>query len=304
MNPQEMLRLFEKTRREREEQTKALRENSIRYGNTQIFGSNLPFSQVVEAINESVNQQNRAPTATQTIAGNNGNYWFRTTWPDEVSRTEKEEKQREDKERKKRELELKYKPGEKINDFINRIKGREHDTNRIKWLKIFQKCVLPENVRNTIEEALTVVLNSKKVKDWGIEESFEKGITNSILLYGPPGTGKTMIAESMAAVLGKNLMKLTTGDIQSQIPGQAERNIEKVFEQAKEENCMLLLDECDSLLYNRDAVGMIMASEINALLTQIENFDGVVLLTTNRLGKLDPALQRRIVAKFSCHYLH
>ena len=40
-----------------------------------------------------------------------------------------------------------------------------------------------------------------------------------------------------------------------------------------------------------------MGSEINALLTELENFDGVCILTTNRLQKLDPALQRRIIAK-------
>ena len=33
------------------------------------------------------------------------------------------------------------------------------------------------------------------------------------------------------------------------------------------------------------------------MLTEIENFDGVVIMTTNRLNRLDSALQRRIVAK-------
>ncbi|GAG29175.1 unnamed protein product, partial [marine sediment metagenome] len=69
------------------------------------------------------------------------------------------------------------------------------------------------------------------------------------------------------------------------------------FQTASDENAVIMFDECDSLLYNREAVGMIMASEINCILGEIENFKGVVIMTTNRLGKLDPALQRRIIAK-------
>jgi SpoVK/Ycf46/Vps4 family AAA+-type ATPase len=157
--------------------------------------------------------------------------------------------------------------------------------------------VLPERVRDVIEEALTVVLLKERFDEWGINENFEKGLTNSILIYGPPGTGKTMITESIAAVLGMNLLKVTSAQIQSQIPGQAERNISEAFSQAKKENAVVMLDECDSLLFSRNGVGAILAAEINHLLGELENHDGVVVLTTNRLGCLDEALQRRIIAK-------
>lgn len=190
-----------------------------------------------------------------------------------------------------------FQPGMKLDEYIDSQIESVQNPDRKKWLQIFRKCVLPAPVKETIEEAIILVLLKHKYEEWGITESFEKGLTNSILIYGPPGTGKTMVSESIAAVLGKNLLKVTNAAIQSQIPGQAERNITKNFEKAKKENAVLLFDECDSLLYNRDAVGMIMASEINHLLGEIERFDGVVLLTTNRLGRLDPALQRRIIAK-------
>lgn len=198
----------------------------------------------------------------------------------------------------KRLAELKqYKPGMPISEFVDSLLQSGVDADQKKWLETFKRCVLPPKVRSMIEEALTMVLLSHKFDEWGINEAFEKGLTNSILLYGPPGTGKTMIAESFAAVLGKNLLKVDTATIQSQIPGEAERNIKSNFEKAGEENAVLMFDECDSLLYNRDAVGAIMAAEINCLLTELERFDGVVILTTNRLGRLDPALQRRIIAK-------
>ncbi len=92
-------------------------------------------------------------------------------------------------------------------------------------------------------------------------------------------------------------MKLSNADIQSNIPGQTEKNMTESFSKAKSEDALIMLDECDSMLYNRNAVGAIMSAEINHLLTEIENFDGVVIMTTNRLHKLDAALQRRIIAK-------
>lgn len=197
------------------------------------------------------------------------------------------------------EAEISYKPGTEVMLFVDELlkKKDELESTRAKWLSTFKLCVLPPNVRAGIDEAITTVLLAHKFKEWGIYDHFEKGLTNSILLYGPPGCGKTMVAESIAAVLDKNLMILSTGDIQSSMPGQTERNIQESFAKAKKKNAILLLDECDSVLSNRNNVGTIMASETNALLTEIERFDGVCILTTNRLHVLDPALQRRIIVR-------
>lgn len=65
---------------------------------------------------------------------------------------------------------------------------------------------------------------------------------------------------------------------------------------------VLLFDECDSLLVDRNNVGVIMSAQINTLLGELERFDGVVIFTTNRIGKLDGALERRITAKIEFEF--
>lgn len=65
---------------------------------------------------------------------------------------------------------------------------------------------------------------------------------------------------------------------------------------------VLLFDECDSLLMDRNAVGVILGAQINCLLSELERFEGVVIFTTNRIGKLDPALERRIAAKIEFEF--
>lgn len=194
-------------------------------------------------------------------------------------------------------VEIKYQPGSSVTEYVKKLIGIETDGERRKWLQTFDNCILPKDVRDAIDEALTVILQSHMFDDWGINEHFEKGLTNSILLYGPPGTGKTMVAESIAAVLDKNIMVIGSGELQSNIPGQTEKNIQKAFQQATKENAVLMFDECDSILADRNHVGTILAAEINCLLQEIERFEGVCVLTTNRLHSLDPALQRRIIAK-------
>jgi SpoVK/Ycf46/Vps4 family AAA+-type ATPase len=202
------------------------------------------------------------------------------------------------KETKKVIAEVEFKPGMKIEKYVTGLlKTENKNTTRYKWLKTFNNCILPQEVKSLIEECLIVVLRSDRFEEWGLNSHFEKGITNAILLYGDPGTGKSMVGESIAGILNKNILKIDSGVIQSNVPGETERNIKENFELAKKDNAVLFLDECDSLLYNRDCVGAIQSSEINTLLTEIENFNGVVVLTTNRLYKLDPALQRRIIAK-------
>lgn len=158
--------------------------------------------------------------------------------------------------------------------------------------------VIEDHKREEIMAALDQIASNDLIfKEWGFDEIFEKGTAISLLFYGPPGTGKTLMGEAIAAFLGRELKVIQTAEIQTSVPGQAERNLKQYFEAADKNNHVLLFDECDSLIYDRAEVGMILAAEINSLLSALERYKGVAIFTTNRLGKMDPAFERRVSAK-------
>lgn len=168
----------------------------------------------------------------------------------------------------------------------------------------FDSVVLAADKKEEILAALAQVRHKDKIfKEWGFETVFEKGTAISLLFYGIPGTGKTLMAQAIADYLGYDLKVYGTAEIQSSEPGGAERAIKKIFQEAtelitgKKRQRVILFDECDSLLSSRQNVGTIMAAQINTLLSEIEHYGGVIIFTTNRLGKLDAALERRIAAK-------
>jgi AAA+ superfamily predicted ATPase len=164
--------------------------------------------------------------------------------------------------------------------------------------------IIGEEKIEQIKSAISQLQNHELIfTTWGFSEVFEKGTAVSLLFYGIPGTGKTLMAQAIADHLGQELKVIGTADIETSEPGGAERAIRKVFQDALQPNpatgrrYIICFDECDSLLMDRNAVGSILAGQVNALLSEIEKFTGVVVFTTNRLGKLDPALERRITAK-------
>lgn len=164
--------------------------------------------------------------------------------------------------------------------------------------------VMSDEKRLEIRAAISQIEHQDLIFDkWGFNEVFEKGTAITLLFYGVPGTGKTLSAQAIAGETKSKLKIVSTADIESAEPGGAERAMQAVFAEAKrlfkgkEESQVLLFDECDSLLMDRNKVGPILGAQINCLLSEIERHEGIVIFTTNRLGKLDPALERRISAK-------
>ena len=121
-----------------------------------------------------------------------------------------------------------------------------------------------------------------------------------VLLYGPPGTGKTAYVHALAQQIDRPLLEYRASSLLSPYVGQTEQRISAAFETAVQENAVLLLDEVDGLLANRDqAVRTWEVSQVNELLEQLGDYEGVVVLATNRMEALDIAVLRRMDAKIA-----
>jgi len=126
----------------------------------------------------------------------------------------------------------------------------------------------------------------------------------SICFYGPPGTGKTALGQYIAEHLDKPLIVKRASDILSMWVGESEKNIAEMFKEAKKENGVLLLDEADSFLRDRRGADHSWeVTQVNELLVQMENFDGLFICSTNLMDDLDQASLRRFAIKVEFDYL-
>ena len=137
-----------------------------------------------------------------------------------------------------------------------------------------------------------------------LTEKFNTHPGGRLFLYGPPGTGKTEYAHYLARKLGKKLLVRGPSDFLDMWVGGTEKNIANAFKEAKTKKAILLIDEVDTLLSNRDEVTRNWeVSQVNEMLTQIQNFEGILIATTNRLNALDPAIFRRFHFKVGFEYM-
>ena len=93
-------------------------------------------------------------------------------------------------------------------------------------------------------------------------------------------------------------------DILSKYLGGSERNIADAFRRAEAEHAILFFDEIDGLLHNRSNANYSWeVTQVNELLQQMENFDGVMVAATNFSKNLDAATMRRFTFKLEFAYL-
>jgi hypothetical protein len=118
------------------------------------------------------------------------------------------------------------------------------------------------------------------------------------LFTGPSGTGKTMAARILAAELGMDVYRVDLGAVVNKYIGETEKNLHRVLSRAEELDIILLLDEGDALLSNRTEVksanDRYANLETNYLLQRLENYQGIVIVTTNAAQYIDNAFQRRM----------
>ena len=137
-----------------------------------------------------------------------------------------------------------------------------------------------------------------------ISEGLKQSKKGRICCYGPPGTGKTAWAAWLAEQLEMPLLLRQGSDLLNPYVGGTEQNIAQAFEQAKADNALLVLDEVDTFLFSREGANRSWErSQVNEMLTQIERFEGLMVVSTNLIEVLDPAALRRFDLKLKFDYL-
>ena len=163
----------------------------------------------------------------------------------------------------------------------------------------WQDIVLPPNILTLLKTICSHVKHTNKVfEDWGFNKKLAYGRGVSALLSGAPGTGKTMAAQVIASELAIDLYKIDLSNVISKYIGETEKNLNNIFSEAENSNVILMFDECDALFGKRteisDAHDRYANIEVSYLLQKMEEYSGIVLLTTNFKKNIDEAFVRRI----------
>ena len=126
----------------------------------------------------------------------------------------------------------------------------------------------------------------------------------SLCLYGEPGTGKSLYARYLANELGLDVILKRASDLMSKYVGETEQNIAEAFAEAKAKKAMLIFDEADSFLQNRNnAIRNWEIAQVNEMLTWMESHEYPFVCTTNLLDTLDEASLRRFTFKIKFDFM-
>lgn len=120
-----------------------------------------------------------------------------------------------------------------------------------------------------------------------------KGRGLILLLHGVPGVGKTSTAETVAQNLRMPLWPIVCGDLGTNSVS-VDRSLSEICRLADHWNCVLLLDEADVFLAQRNDRDLEQNALVSVFLRQLEWFSGILFLTTNRVGVIDDAFKSRI----------
>lgn len=148
---------------------------------------------------------------------------------------------------------------------------------------------------NKVKDELNYFIKEHKTID--ILHKFELPVSNRILLHGPSGCGKTLASYVIAGELKKMMVVVNLGAIVSSRLGETSKNLAKIFRKAASENCIIFIDEFDSLGkirdYSQDHGEM--KRVVNTILQLFDYLPqtSIVIAATNQADMIDNALLRR-----------
>merc|ERR1712226_983502 len=122
-----------------------------------------------------------------------------------------------------------------------------------------------------------------------------------VILYGPPGTGKTLLAKAVANQTSATFLRVVGSELIQKYLGDGPKLVRELFRVAEEHApSIVFMDEIDAVGTKRYDSNSGGEREIQRtmleLLNQLDGFDSrgdvKVIMATNRIDSLDPALIR------------
>ena len=127
----------------------------------------------------------------------------------------------------------------------------------------------------------------------------------SMLFYGIPGSGKSRLASYLGHAIGKPVIKKTYAELQSMYVSEGEKQLSEAFQEAEMEDAILLIDEIDSIAVSRQKADRnYQKTFVNQLLTELDDFKGIFIATSNSMDSLDAAVLRRLFLKVEFNFLN
>lgn len=162
---------------------------------------------------------------------------------------------------------------------------------KVDTMELEHEPVFPESISQVLKQVISERENSSSLHNLGLLP------TKTIMFTGPPGVGKTLTARWLASKLNMPLLILDLAGVMSSYLGRTGNNVRFVLDYAKKTQCVLLIDELDSIAKRRDDSGEIgeLKRLVNVLLQEIDDWpaSGLLLAATNHPDLLDPAIWRR-----------
>eukprot|EP00455_Lapot_gusevi_P014760 TRINITY_DN1741_c0_g1_i1.p1 TRINITY_DN1741_c0_g1~~TRINITY_DN1741_c0_g1_i1.p1 ORF type:complete len:447 (-),score=176.18 TRINITY_DN1741_c0_g1_i1:159-1499(-) len=149
-----------------------------------------------------------------------------------------------------------------------------------------------QEVKEAVELPLT---HPELYEDIGIQPP--KGV----IFYGPPGTGKTLLAKAVANETSATFLRVVGSELIQKYLGDGPKLVREIFRVADEHApSIVFIDEIDAVGTKRYDSTSSGEREIQRtmleLLNQLDGFDArgdvKVIMATNRIESLDPALLR------------
>jgi DNA polymerase III delta prime subunit len=177
--------------------------------------------------------------------------------------------------------------------------GPDFPAQKIETERDWDDLVLTDELEEQIGELKTwIKYNNRLITDWKMSKKLKPGYR--VLFHGPSGTGKTLTASLLGKYTGRDVFRVNLSTIVSKYIGETEKNLEKLFSKADNKDWILFFDEADALFGKRtdvnDSHDRYANQEVSYLLQRVENFSGLVILSTNFKTNIDDAFLRRFNA--------